>query len=305
MPAAQALPQDNDSDDDWTPEDDGMKKLKDRLDERLKGKKENDESMAANTRETNGAEKIESSQHEAMNEDSDNDSLPDIDKYNSPKTDDKVILDQEDGEFFSHSNSVKETEPIEKETNAVNETDSNTEKNVDSVISETDSIKRTDSVEMEIDNDNRVGSSDKTENDITSVDRETSKLDESEGECEIVSKESCKQTSDIECKDQCAENDENVDPNKLKASNTQNEKSENETKDLTSILEKKKNRLSALTSIDLTNVRPCLSGNSDAFICLEEKEPAPADPGLVKLMDRLCQHSAKREKKHPKDLDIR
>ena len=282
-----------------------MKKLKDRLDERLKGKKETDESTTANKSDTNSAEKIESSQHEAMNED--NDSLPDIDKNNSPKTDDKVILDQEDGEFFSHSDSVKETEPIEKETNAVNETDSNTEKNVDSVISETDSIKRTDSVEMEIDNDNKVGSSDKTENDVTSVEWDSSKLDESEHDCEIVSKESYKQTSDVECKDQCAENDENVDPNKLTASNTQNEKfeSENETKNLTSILEKKKNRLSALASIDLTNVKPCLSGNSDAFICLEEEETAPADPGLVKLMDRLCQHSAKREKKHPKDLDIR
>ena len=304
MPAAQALPQDNDSDDDWTPEDDGMKKLKDRLDERLKGKKETDEGTAANKSETNSAEKIESSQHEAMNDDSDNDSLPDIDKNDSLKTDDKVILGQEDGEVLSHSDSVKETEPIDKETTAVDESASNTEKNVDLVISETESIKRTGSDEMEIDNDDKGGSSDRTENEVTSVVTDSRKLEDSEGDCEIVSKESCEQTSDVECKDQCAENDENVDPNKLTASNTQNE-SENETKNLTSILEKKKNRLSALASIDLTNVKPCLSGNSDAFICLEEEEPAPADPGLVKLMDRLCQHSAKREKKHPKDLDIR
>ena len=284
-----------------------MKKLKDRLDERLKGKKETDESTTANKSETNSAEKMESSQHEAMNGDSDIDSLPDIDKNDSLKTDDRVIFDQEDGDVLSHSDSVKETEPIEIETNAVDETTSNTEKHVDEVISETDSIKHTDSDEMEIDNDNKVGRSGRTENDVTSVEPDSSKLDKSEGDCEIVSKEKSKQISDVECKDQCAENDENVDPNKLTASNTQNEKSENEneTKDLTSILEKKKNRLSALASIDLTNVKPCLSGNSDAFICLEEEEPAPADPGLVKLMDRLCQHSAKREKKHPKDLDIR
>ena len=282
-----------------------MKKLKDRLDERLKGKKETDESTTANKSETNSAEKMESSQHEAMNGDSDNDSLPDIDKNDSLKTDDRVIFDQEDGDVLSHSDSVKETEPIEIETNAVDETTSNTEKHVDEVISETDSIKHTDSDEMEIDNDNKVGRSGRTENGVTSVEPDSSKLDESEGDCEIVSKEKCKQISDVECKDQCAENDENVDPNKLTASNTQKEKSENETNDLTSIIEKKKNRLSALASIDLTNVKPCLSGNSDAFICLEEEEPAPADPGLVKLMDRLCQHSAKREKKHPKDLDIR
>ena len=291
-----------------------MKKLKDRLDERLKGEKVAGDSSTASDNEVDKAEgNTEISQQSSKDEavDSDDDSLPDIDNSDNKNKDNRMIIDHPDSEIISTADSAQLTEANE----TVSNTDDNDSNKTDDVeLTKTDVTETAESEIMEVDNDvmevdNKVCSSERTDTDMIVEKNDIIEKVRPDSDGEIVSEDNCTENHGFESKDICAENDDNVDPTVSSTNcNTQTPEppvSENESKDLNLINEKKRNKLSALASIDLSNIKPCLSGNSDTFVCLDEGEPAPANPGVMKLMDRLCQHSAKREKKHPKDLDIR
>ena len=68
---------------------------------------------------------------------------------------------------------------------------------------------------------------------------------------------------------------------------------------------KRKKRIAALAGIDLDNVRPSLGGDGADFISLEERVEVPVNPGVARLMERLSKHNQKREKKKVHDTDIR
>ena len=306
---------DNDSDEDWNPEDDHMKALKDRLDDRLKGMSKTGDSATQNGSEINtpenGIEKENPENDIDMSKDvteddgtvSDNDSLPDIGEKNSHYINDRLTFEQEGVELVSNVDSAKitDSEIHEKE---------NKDSQVDESIGS-----------METGNDK----TDQFETDCSKANNNTCDTEDGERKTTVAENSSCEKEPLVEpenktadhCTEKntlsqgeqnCAENDENKDPNDLlnKVSG-QSEKSTNkiETEDLTVSDTKKRSKLDVLSSIDLNNIKPCLSGNSDTFICLEEGDPAPAHPGVAKLMDRLYKHSAKREKKHATDVDIR
>lgn len=107
---------------------------------------------------------------------------------------------------------------------------------------------------------------------------------------------------------QSDENKENIDPNRDQNQIEITEKpttSGEEKVTPKNSASKKRKKIAALAGIDLDTVKPCLSGNLDNFISLEEGEEAPVHPGVQNLMDRLSKHAKKTELRKKKDTDIR
>ena len=312
-----------DSDEDWAPEDDGMKKLKDRLDEKLKGtEKDNEVNGCAEENSETCIEKSLEIGKEDGNRiddggDSDNDSLPDIDDRDRPKVDNRLKPVQEDKESVTNSANIDNDQ-----TSEIMDTDENvdqTENDAQSKRTETDQT-------MEVDESTSVSQNDTVSDENKEV-QTLKDVEDSEdivqsigntvrnGDSNLVSDTSsadnlsqCNKASQNVETSAVIENDENKDPDMSLSqisANDQKSPKEKGTLDIKVTSEKKKNKLAVLASLELDNVKPCLSGNSDAFVCLVEEETVPVNPGVAKLMDRLCKHSTKKEKKHATDVDIR
>ena len=316
LPAPTLSEPTNDSDEDWAPEDDGMKKLKDRLDEKLKGK-EIDKEVSGNSE--NGIEKSQEIGKEDGNRmedggDSDNDSLPDIGDGDRPKVEERLKPQQGDDESVPNSVSVGDEQRSENmdtddnvnKTENVSEskrTESDRTMQVDESVNELQNTLNSENKESEIlkSNEKIVQSAENTDK------NEGSNVSETSSAVYMSQSNNGSQNTETPALN---ENDENKDPDMSQSTNdtsTTDQKSPKEkgTQDINVTSAKKKNKLAVLASLDLDNVKPCLSGNSDAFVCLVEGEEKPVNPGVAKLMDRLCKHSAKREKKHATDVDIR
>ena len=306
---------DNDSDEDWNPEDDHMKALKDRLDDRLKGMSKTGDSATQNgseiNRPENGIEKenpendIDKSQDVTEDDGtvSDNDSLPDIGEKNSHDINDRLTPEHEGVELVSNVDSAKITD------SEINEKENKVSQVGESVDSMETGNGKTDQFETDYSNAKNNTCDTEDGGRKTNVTENSSCEKEPLAEPENKTADHHTEKNNLSQDEQnCDENFENKDPDvSLNTISVQSEKSANkiETEDMTVSDTKKRSKLDVLASIDINNIKPCLSGNSDTFICLEEGESAPAHPGVAKLMDRLYKHSAKREKKHATDVDIR
>ena len=331
LPAPTLSEPTNDSDEEWTPEDDGMKKLKDRLDEKLMGVKEVGEDKAVNDCAKDNSETDKdisldigkedgnkAPSHDKLSsgdgEDSDNDSLPDIGDSDKQKINERLSPVQGDDKSVSNSAKTETEETSEtsmdidesvNQTNTGTQSRERTESDETMQVDESSSLSQTDTV-----NDEEKGetcSKDANDSEGMSMSVENAeKVDESSVISDISSKdnltENKKASQNVE-NSTVTENDENKDPNMSMSQMGANK--EKGTQDIKVTNEKKKNKLAVLASLDLDSIKPCLSGNSDAFICLEEEERMPTHPGVAKLMDRFCKHSTKKEKKHATDVDIR
>lgn len=288
----------SDSDEDWNPEDNDDKTLKERIDAKSGAVSKETTDKFDKKKES---ENVESDKNEQIHGDiancnentltDDFDELPDLevevvtkgrdDKVKENDTEEKNV----EGKAVDGSDDVTESEKNE----SVNKFTINNlgDKNADS-------DKVTETVEDDLmfdwekgggNNEKTVANQDGNELVITGV----SNLTESEY-------------------DQSDENKENIDPNEGHIPSEDIEKpSASHKQPVTSSNSagKKRKKIAALTGIDLDSVKPCLSGDLDNFICLEEEEEAPRHPGVQNLMDRLSKHATKVEHRKKKDTDIR
>lgn len=303
----------SDSDEDWDPEEEKEKTLKEKIDERMR-KKSGDGMPLSEIKLSECAETDSSNQSSVINEvnatiDDDDDELPDIG--------DSMEKSGKDLNKLNHNVLSLQNEK-ESEEQSTNEKSADTDLAHDIHDSIVKNGKECDleSVQNELvpqcsnDNDNVTGNSDTVQQ---TKDMPDDLLYDWEKDADSENKDS---ESGKKCSETCGNNDKNTDENKENIDpNVQQSDKSNSEQILTpsrkskssprSSTKKKKSKIAALAGIDLDNVKPCLSGNTDTFVTLEDSVDAPKNPGVQKLMDRLTKHSTKPEKKHKKDTDIR
>lgn len=291
----------SDSDEDWNPDEEKEKSLKEKIDERIRNKSGGgmplrEIKLGIDSENSNQSSIVPDSDKRVIDSDEDDDELPDIDKniatYSKHKestaaevlegTSMDIVAHKEDNPVVADDteNDQVNAHTLEGQVNCVNENevgDSNNEVLFDWEKSETCDGNVNDKcvddvIEKDVDNCLKID------------DHVTEKYDD---------------------------NKENIDPNKLDEEECKEKEktvvtpNHRNSTSPSSSMKKKRNKIASLTGIDLDSVKPCLSGNVESFITLEEEVEAPKHPGVQKLMDRLSKHSVKVEKKPKKDTDIR
>lgn len=296
----------SDSDDDWNPGEEKEKSLKTRIDGRIRKK--------ANAAMPLGEIKLSVSPVKAQSSvitDADDDDLPDLyvaseinvkdsnNKLNSDCDTDKNM--EENSEIVNEvetecaqvvedidTKCVQDMEIIPKDSQVVS--DQCTSAVCDTVAGK-DITDTPDDLLYDWEKDN---SKDNELDENSDIDMETDK--------------SCSNTCEQDL-NKSDENKENIDPNTHETDQSEEVQvltpSQKDNTSPTSSSKKKRKKIAALAGIDLDDVKPSLSGNMDTFITLEDSVEVPKHPGVQKLMDRLCKHTAKTEKSHTKDTDIR
>ncbi|XP_060554260.1 claspin-like isoform X1 [Ruditapes philippinarum] len=321
----------SDSDEDWNPDEEEDKKLKDRIDERMRNKSGVGMPL--------GEIKLDNAGNENSNQSSvivaevdemdvdDEDELPDI-------CDTTVKSDKESNRSNTATTSVPCNSTVSIPDNINEDSEQGYELLVETVKVDSSNTEAESSVQTKpecvqtnpecVQDNSQATCSKDIDKDSVPSESVASVLNNDTPDDLLFDweKNDCENSGKIQAVDnECTEsrgsdlfklddNKENIDPNGrpieaakssevLTPSHKDNKKSSPR-----SSAKKKKNKIAALAGIDLDNVRPCLSGNDETFITLEEGEEAPKHPGVQKLMDRLTKHSVKTEKKHHKDTDI-
>lgn len=302
----------SDSDEDWNPEEEKEKTLKEKIDERMR-KKSGDGMPLSEIRLSECAETDSSNQSSVINEnnatiDDDDNELPDI--GDSIGTSDKDLSKLNNNTLSVQNEKEAEeqsTNGKSAETDIAHKIDDGIMKNGEEC--DLESVQNESVPQCSNDNDNVTGNSDTSEQ---TKDMPDDLLYDWEKDAEPVNKDSeiskkCAETCGNDEKSD--ENKENIDPNAHQSDMSNSEQipspSRKSKSSPRSSTKKKKSKIAALAGIDLDNVKPCLSGNTDTFVTLEDSVDVPKNPGVQKLMDRLTKHSTKPEKKHKKDMDIR
>ncbi|XP_053401121.1 claspin-like isoform X2 [Mercenaria mercenaria] len=304
----------SDSDEDWNPEEEKEKHLKDRIDERMRNKSGG--GMPLGEIKLNDVENDNSNQssvaitvEESIDDDNEDD-LPDI-------CDSIEQTDKDVNKLSSVTESVHNKNKGDSESVVGAEcVQGNMDTNASCVQTNKECVQDEFQSECSNNKDSASGITidqiDETPDDLLydweKNDSDNKDLDENSGKAQGEDKE-CTETGENNL-DKSDDNKENIDPNgrPLDASKSDEiltpSRKEKPKSSPRSSAKKKKNKIAALAGIDLDNVKPCLSGNDETFVTLEVSEEVPKHPGVQKLMDRLTKHSVKTEKKHSKDTDI-
>ncbi|WAR20345.1 CLSPN-like protein [Mya arenaria] len=294
----------SDSDDDWNPDDDNEKSLKDRIDEKMKTNDAETEQVG------NGDEGAEKNKTEEGS-DLKGDTTKEENAQDGGNVNDNVEKDklesEEIGELNKGENIVSNLDDSDKESlpeisefqnEHLKDVEIKAGKDIVNVLTEeveTGSKVNKMKLDLKLEDDMEIGEN-VDEFEKTEKDNEIDNIDE-------TSKQS-------------DENKENIDPNAGKLSEDDEEKSSTSQMDKSSpqssgkktspknSASKRRKRIAALAGIDLDNVQPSLGGEVENFITLEDEDEAPRHPGVQNLMDRLSKHAQKKEKKKLHDTDI-
>ncbi|KAH3845071.1 hypothetical protein DPMN_087341 [Dreissena polymorpha] len=268
----------SDSDEDWKPEDQDKKALKERIDDKL-NPKPNDSKVSENEpSDILSQTKENNSLKESMNIDGDDDdSLPDLNVESS-----------------------KCLEDVEKESEGVDASEEL--KNI-----RTDLESCPDGTKHE----NTQGSEEKSKEE-TKVDDDMMfewEMGEKSEKVRYVEQDKDLPVNDGIDKefDKSEENKENVDP-KFSLNDSLSEKAVTNQSMVEKISPKncaRRQKIAALAGIDLDSIQPNLGGTAESFISFGEEEEVPMHPGVKNLMDRLSVHKKKiKRKKHDMNISI-
>ncbi|KAL4238153.1 hypothetical protein ACF0H5_002864 [Mactra antiquata] len=285
----------SDSDEDWNPDEERERTLKEKIDEKIKNKAGSgmplrEIKLGIDSENSNQSSVMtENDRRIADSDNDDNDDLPDIDNASSGVSD---LKDEEScvtEESKEDKNGVEQSEEISGEKDIGSDLDSTSQNknNPESVCNDNEIIDCPNDLLFDWEKPET------SENRIVDENNDKTEMDTCSNVLESL-------TDD---------NKENIDPNKsMEDTNKEVEKivtpNNKKSSSPSSSAKKKRKKIAALAGIDLDSVKPCLSGNVETFITLEEEQEAPKHPGVQKLMDRLSKHSTKVEKKHKKDTDI-
>lgn len=296
----------SDSDEDWNPEDKDDKTLKERIDAKVSDKfndsanktedvekKDNKDTDRAHKESLAVEKQSDKVQAEIIAEEKvvdEFDELPDLEveieakSKDSNKEEKQAMIKSSDTDSSKGVGNVQEVEGKSSENSCVSDIK-------DTVEDKTQSKPEEDDLCFDWEKDN-TASHVREE----SIDCKTK---------EIVDKQDDSSKLDFDSLD---ENKENIDPNGDHSQTEITDKPTTSHEERTTpknSASKKHKKIAALAGIDLDSVKPCLSGDLESFVCLEEEEEAPKHPGVQKLMERLSKHAKKAEPKKMKDTDIR